>query len=163
MGAVTHPHAEVIAFLAEHFVSARFNVKEPPPDLKEALGRYRLLWAPVLVFLDHRGGELRRSTGFLAPDDFLAEARIGLGLHALARNQPDRALEWFLEAAERVPRTDLAPEALFWAASAAYRIGGIPAVIERWDDLRARYPESAWAKKADVVPDELRAQVASRA
>lgn len=158
MGAVTYPHAEVIEFLTEHFVPVKYNVKEPAPELKEALGRYRLLWAPVLVFLDHRGGELRRSTGFLAPNEFLAEARLGLGLQALARNKPDRALEWFQEAADRVPGTDLAPEALFWAASAAYRIGGIPAVIERWDDLRARYPDSTWAMKVNVVPDELRAQ-----
>ena len=46
------------------------------------------------------------------------------------------------------------------AAGAGYRLSGIPEVIRRWDDLRARYPESTWARRADVVPDEVRAKVA---
>jgi hypothetical protein len=29
-------------------------------------------------------------------------------------------------------------------------------VIARWDDLIARYPGSTWAKRADVIPPELR-------
>lgn len=159
MGAVTYPHPEVIEFLSEHFVTAKFNVKDPAPDLKEALGRFRLVWAPVLIFLDHRGGELRRNIGFLPPDGFLSELRLGLGLAALARNKADKALAWFTDAAERNPHGDAAPEALFWAASAAYRLDGLQAVIDRWDDLRARYPESSWAKRVDVVPDELRTRL----
>ncbi len=73
MGAVTYPNAQVAEFVSERFVAIKFNVKEPHPDFKEALGRGKVLWAPLLVFLDGRGSELRRYVGFLPPDEFLAE------------------------------------------------------------------------------------------
>jgi hypothetical protein len=163
MGAVTYPNAEVTEFLNERFVPVKLNAKERHPDFKEGLGRGKFLWAPLFVFLDGHGSELRRNLGFHAPGDFLAELRIVLGLAAMTRNRPDEALPWFDSAAETYPAADAAPEALFWAAAAAYRIDGLPAVIRRWDDLRARYPESTWAKRADVVPPEVRARVEAEA
>lgn len=160
MGAVTYPHAQVAEFVAERFVPLKFNVKEHHPDFKEALGRGKVLWAPLLVFLDGRGSELRRYVGFLPPDEFLAELRLVLGLAEMTHANFQEALRWFDGAAEDYPRSSAAPEALFWGAGAGYRLGGLPEVIRRWDDLRARYPESTWARRADVVPDEVRIKVA---
>lgn len=160
MGAVTYPNAQVAEFVSEHFVAIKFNVKEPHPDFKEALGRGKVLWAPLLVFLDGRGSELRRYVGFLPPDEFLAELRLVLGLAAMTHTDYEEALRWFDGVAELFPSSSAAPEALFWAAGAGYRLSGIPEVIRRWDDLRARYPESTWARRADVVPDEVRVKVA---
>jgi hypothetical protein len=161
MGAVTYPNAQVAEFVSERFVAIKFNVKEPHPDFKEALGRGKVLWAPLLVFLDGRGSELRRYVGFLPPDEFLAELRLVLGLAAMTHSHFEDALGWFDGAAEDFPEASAAPEALFWAAGAGYRLGGIPEVVRRWDDLRARYPESTWARRADVVPDEVRAKIAA--
>jgi hypothetical protein len=160
MGAVTYPNAQVAEFVSERFVAIKFNVKEPHPDYKEALGRGKVLWAPLLVFLDGRGSELRRYVGFLPPDEFLAELRLGLGLAAMTHTNFEEALRWFDGAAELFPSASAAPEALFWAAAAGYRLSGLPEVIRRWDDLRARYPESTWARRADVVPDEVRLKIA---
>jgi hypothetical protein len=160
MGAVTYPNAQVAEFVAERFVAMKFNLKEPHPDFKEALGRGKVLWAPLLVFLDGRGSELRRYVGFLPPDEFLAELRLVLGLAAMTHTDFAAALRWFDGAADLFPAASAAPEALFWAAGAGYRIAGLPEVIRRWDDLRARYPESTWARRADVVPDDVRAEVA---
>ena len=160
MGTVTYPNAQVADFVSERFVAIKFNVKEPHPDFKEALGRGKVLWAPLLVFLDGRGSELRRYVGFLPPDEFLAELRLVLGLSAMTHTNFEEALRWFDGAAEAFPEASAAPEALFWAAAAGYRLKGLAEVVRRWDDLRARYPESTWARRADVVPDEVRAQVA---
>lgn len=160
MGAVTYPDAQVAEFLSNRFVAIKFNVKERHPDFKEALGRGKVLWAPLLVFLDGGGSELRRYVGFLPPHEFLAELRLVLGLSEMTHANYPEALRWFDSAADDYPRSSAAPEALFWAAGAAYRIDGLPAVIHRWDDLIARYPESTWARRADVVPDELRIKVA---
>jgi tetratricopeptide (TPR) repeat protein len=156
MGTVTYPHAEVIEFVTEHFAAAKFNVKEPVPDFKEAVGRGKVIWAPLFIFLDYRGTELRRYLGYLPPDDFLAELRLVLGLAAMTHMKYQEALEWFLSAVEKSPDSSAAPEALFWAGAADYRIGGAQPMIARWDDLIARCPGSTWAKRADVIPPELR-------
>ncbi len=160
MGAVTYPNAEVAQFVSERFLALKLNLKEPHPDFKEALGRGKFLWAPLLIFLDGRGNELRRYVGFLPPDEFLAELTLVLGLHAMTHSQMEDALRLFDESAERYPKASAAPEALFWGAAAAYRIDGLAAVVQRWDDLIARYPDSTWARRADVVPDEVRAKLA---
>ena len=39
MGTVTYPNAEVAQFVSERFLALKFNLKEPHPDFKEALGR----------------------------------------------------------------------------------------------------------------------------
>ncbi len=156
MGTVTYPNTEVIAFVTEHFVPVKFNAKEHNPDFKEALGPGKLLWAPLFIFLDYRGSELRRYNGYLPPDEFLAELRLVLGLSAMTHSKYQDALDWWMGTAERYPETNAAPEALFWAGAAAYRIGGLPALIARWDHLMSRYPENTWAKRAGVIPPELR-------
>jgi len=161
MGAVTYPHAQVAEFVSERFVALKFNVKEPHLDFKEALGRGKVLWAPLLVFLDGRGSELRRYVGFLPPDEFLAELRLVLGLSEMTHANFQEALRWFDSAADDYPESSAAPEALFWAAGAAYRLEGLAGVVRRWDDLRARYAETTWARRADVVPDDVRIKIAT--
>jgi tetratricopeptide (TPR) repeat protein len=159
MGTVTYPHAEVAAFVTERFVPIKFNITEHHPDFKEALGRGKVLWGPLLVFLDGRGSELRRYVGFLPPEEFLAELRLVLGFAAMIPGKIDEALSWFAAASDAYPNANAAPEALYWAAAAAYRTGGLAAVIRRWDNLIARYPDSTWARRADVIPTEVRAKV----
>jgi hypothetical protein len=161
MGTVTYPNAQVADFVSERFIAIKFNVKEPHPDFKEALGRGKVLWAPLLVFLDGRGTELRRYVGFLPPDEFLAELRLVLGLSEMTHAHFEEALGWLDGAAELFPAASAAPEALFWAAAAGYRLKGLAEVVRRWDDLRARYPETTWARRVDVVPDEVRAKIAA--
>ena len=99
MGAVTYPNAQVAEFVSERFTAIKFNVKEPHPDFKEALGRGKVLWAPLLVFLDGRGSELRRYVGFLPPDEFLAELRLVLGLAAMTHTDYEGALRLRLDTA----------------------------------------------------------------
>jgi len=159
MGTVTYPDAQVAEFVSERFVALKFNVKERHPDFKEALGRGKVLWAPLLVFLDGRGSELRRYVGFLPPDEFLAELRLVLGMSEMTHADFAAALRWFESAAGDYPDSSAAPEALFWGAAAGYRLHGLAEVVRRWDDLRARYPETTWARRADVVPDEVREKI----
>src|ERR1700745_3958226 len=112
MGTVTYPDAQVAEFLSERFVALKFNIKERHPDFKDALGRGKWLWAPLLVFLDGRGTELRRYVGFLPPDEFLAELRLVLGLSEMTHANFEGALGWLDGAAELFPAASAAPEAL---------------------------------------------------
>lgn len=157
MGAVTYPHPDVVEFVSRHFVAAKFNGKEPGPDFSEALGRGKFFWGPLFVFLDSRGIELRRYQGFLPPEELLADLRLVLGLEALIHSKPEKALEWFTSVTDLYPGTDAVPEALYWAGSAAYKASNsLEPLIEIWDRLIAEHPESTWAKRADVIPDDLR-------
>jgi hypothetical protein len=157
MGAVTHPHPDVVEFVSQHFVAAKLNGKEPAPDFNQALGRGKFFWGPLYVFLDSRGIELRRYLGFLPPDEFLADLRLVLGMEALIHSKPEKALEWFTSVTDRYPGSAASPEALYLAGSAAYKASGsLNPLIEIWDRLIAEHPESTWAKRADVIPDDLR-------
>src|SRR6266478_5454953 len=108
MGTVTYPHAAVAEFVTERFVPIKFNITEHHPDFKEALGRGKVLWGPLLVFLDGRGSEL---------------LRLVLGLAALTHGKIEEALSWFAAASDAYPKANAAPEALYWAAAAVYKSG----------------------------------------
>lgn len=161
MGAVTYPEPRVVEFLSEHFVPVKVETSPPGATFKAVLGNHWFTWAPVFVYLAPRGRELRRTVGFYPPDGFLAELRFVLGMAELTHSRQPKALEWFSSVAELFPETPTAPEALFWAGAVAYKREKIPGLVRHWDELRRRYPESEWATKADVVPQDLRAELAS--
>lgn len=163
MDTVTYPTPEVDHLLGGKFVCYSVNTKELTRDGRELLHRYRLLWEPGLVFLEPRGAEIRRVVGYLPPVEFLAQLRIVLGLvHLLYRREADALDELRRVALE----ADAAPEALYWAGIAAYRLAGRDvAVLKReWQALGDRYPRSRWSRSADVfdvVPSGVR-QMESR-
>ncbi len=153
MDAVTYPTPEVVDALNRYFVCHTVNTIEPGESGRDLLRTYRLLWEPGFVFLDPRGTELRRFVGYRPPDEFRAELALVLGLTEFLYNRPAEAVPQFQEAARLAPGVDLGAEALYWAAIAARRRDGRSlAVLQTgWDELRARYPASTWAARADVL------------
>lgn len=152
MGAVTYPDSNVVEFMSRRFVAYQVNTKAPRDEDRALLASHRLLWEPGFVFLDHGGRELRRTVGFLPPQEFLAELRLVLGKAALLHARHPEALLWF-EAAGGGSAA-VAPEGLFWAGIAAYRIErDLETLRRRWDELRHRFPESTWWTRADVFGD----------
>jgi hypothetical protein len=153
MDTVTYPTPEVIVDVNRHFVCYTVNTAEPGAEGRELLRSYRLLWEPGFVFLDPRGTELRRFIGYRPPEEFRAELALVLGLTEFLYGRPGNAVERFQEAAQLAPHVDLGAEALYWAAIAARRRDGrsLPVLKTGWDELRARYPGSSWAARADVL------------
>lgn len=155
MGAVTYPDPTVIEFVSRRFVAYQVNTKRPTAEDRSLLTAHRLLWEPGFAFLDCGARELRRTVGFLPPAEFLAELRLVLGKAALLHARPYEALAWF-EAAS-AGATAVAPEALYWAGIAAYRVERDLRVLrERWGLIRQRFPDSTWWTRAEVL-DEPRA------
>ena len=150
MDAVTYPDARVASFLDENFNPIRTNIREPQPAMRDLLRAVKPPWAPTFVFLGPRNVELRRYSGWLAPTEFLAELNFVLGMHDMLRVRFEEAYAHFRAACDDSLRNGIAPEALFWAGAAAYKRGGKPALREIWDELVARFPESTWARRADV-------------
>ncbi|MGH9367328.1 MAG: hypothetical protein ACRD3M_06615 [Thermoanaerobaculia bacterium] len=152
MRAVTYASPPVTQLLAGSFVCLRVDEREEAESTRELLRAYRLLWTPGFVFLDYRGGELRRLVGYRPPEDFLPELCFVLGLFETLHGRHGEAYARLREAAERRPEGPLAPEALYWAGIAAFRRDGrrFEVLRREWEQIRARYPDSAWWKRADV-------------
>ena len=147
------PRPEVIEFVSQHFVAYQVNTKEPAVEDRKLLAADRLLWEPGFVILDHGGRELRRTVGFLPPEEFLAELRLVLGKTALLHAWSPESQAWF--AAVGAGTSSVAPDALFWAGIAAYRIErDLEILRQRWGELRERFPDSAWWIRADVFDDD---------
>ena len=157
MDAVTYPTASVADFLSDRFVCLKLDTSAPTPDFRRILGQEGLRWTPTFVVTDHALRQLRRIIGFLPPDDFLAELRLVLGVAALARGRNETALPALRAVADLHPRSHVASEALFWAGIAAFRVAGRDkaALRDGWEPLWERYPDSTWAQRTSVWPDQL--------
>ena len=157
MGAVTYPNAAVYDFLNESFVAFQVNTKETTAETRELLRRYRLVWEPGFVVLDSRGTEIRRWVGYLPPAEFIAKLQVALAKVDLLRLRHRDALERLRSVADASPTPAAAPEALFWAGIAQFRLNGndLDALGPVWRQLGERFPDSTWWTRADVLDQEL--------
>ena len=138
-------------FIQENFIPARVHVKEQASDYKRFGERYNAQWTPTLLVIDPSGTERDRIEGFLPADDLLAQLTLGLGHSAFARQQWDEAERRFREVVDRYPRSEAAPEALYWAGVSRYKGRGDAAALGQTAQAFSRhYQDSSWAKKASV-------------
>ena len=146
-----YPDERVAGFIQKNFLPARLHVKDQAEDFKRFGQRYNAQWTPTLLVIDPEGNERHRIEGFLPVDDLLAQLTLGLGHSAFARQKWDEAERWFREVVDRFPRTEAAPEALYWAGVSRYKLKGDPAALgQTARDFKQRYQDSSWAKKASV-------------
>jgi hypothetical protein len=149
MGTVTYPDTEVQKLIETHFVPVQFNVADQP----EVMARFNAPWTPTLIVQDAEGREHRRSEGYLDPKAFRAEM-------ALARLREPINRQEFTTARDRV-RAVLAqvagdperePEVIYWSAVAAYKASNDSQnLVDGWNRLLDRFPQSAWARKAAFI------------
>lgn len=89
--------------------------------------------------------------GFLPPEDFLGQLKLGLAQAAFAREDWKEAERRFDDILAALPGTDAAPEALYWRGVARYKASGDPAdLMETGAAFKTRYVNTPWAKKASV-------------
>ncbi|HEX2091555.1 MAG TPA: thioredoxin family protein [Longimicrobiaceae bacterium] len=157
MEEVTYRSDTATEVIAGEFVAVKYDTKAPEEHFRTLTGTTALLWTPTLVVLDHGGTEVRRLVGYLPPEELAAELTIALGLVDLLRGRAERALARFAEVGEG--GSAAAPEALYWAGVAAWRAGGLGALLPWWDRLQERFPGSPWWARADCVPAEARVGV----
>jgi thioredoxin family protein/tetratricopeptide repeat protein len=142
-----YPNDRVSKFINENFVPIKIHIKEN----KDAFGRFGAQWTPTLIVLDPEGKERYRFEGFLPPDDFLAQLETGLARSAFERGELQEAERRYREIAQQHPKSEAAPEALYWAGVSKYKATNDPAPLgQAAQELKQQYPESSWAKKASV-------------
>lgn len=116
----------------------------------ETFQRFGVAWTPVLVVFDPEGREQHRWEGYLPAEEFLGQLDLAAAKDAFAKERWGEAERRFRELADRLPRADFAPLALYYAGVARYKGGDASALEEAGRALRARYPDSSWARKSSV-------------
>ena len=149
---MTYPRQEVRDFLTDHFELVRVSLADRDPEARSLIKRYRTLWSPGFVLLDHHGTELRRFMGFQPPEDFVAELRVGLGKVYLMHRNAAEAYNQFREVADMDPSAPVSAEALYWSGIAVFNRDKKPVdwLREYWAELGQRFPESRWWTHANV-------------
>jgi hypothetical protein len=137
----------VASFITKHFIPAKFHIK----DQKPAFERFGAMWTPTILVLDDQGKEHHRLEGFLPAEDFLAQLKLGVAKAAFAGGRWAEAEECYRGIVRDHPNSDVAPEATYWAGVSKYKATNDGAVLaETGRALKAKYPESTWAKKGSV-------------
>jgi len=145
------PDERVVGFVNENFVPARVHVRDDAKAFKEYGERYKAPWTPTILLLDPDGVEHHRIEGFLPTDDLLAQLMLGRARIAFDAGQWAEAERRFREIVDRLPNTDAAAEALYWAGVAPYKATGDPASLKATGQaFKQRYKDTPWAKKASV-------------
>lgn len=147
MDTVTYPDSRVAAYIRRHFAAVKVPVKEKP----EVAASYEVVWTPNVVVGDETGKAHYRIEGYLPPEDLIAQLALGLGRYHIDRQQYAQAIHHFEEVAQRHSGADAGAQALYWLGVANYKHAKDPAQLRpSWERLMRDYPNSEWAKRANV-------------
>jgi outer membrane protein assembly factor BamD (BamD/ComL family) len=101
--------------------------------------------------MDADGREMWRIEGYLPTDEFRAQLELALGRVAAMHKKWDQAEKAFAGVIDRYPATSAAPEALYWRNVSIYNRTHDHVPLQNVaKELRDRYPDSVWTKKASV-------------
>jgi len=150
--ATTYGEPAVREHLARHFVALKYDTTRPNEWFRKLNGAFGHFWHPNIVVLDHHLIEARRFIGYLPAQEYLPAVELGRALVSLYRTRAREALDVLDATLERWPGARVAPEALYWAGVAAYRVTKrLDALAERWEELGRRFPGTSWALRADCL------------
>jgi hypothetical protein len=145
MGAVTYPDERVAKFISLNFVPVQIQTSN-----QALMQRFAVSWTPALLVLDADGREHYRTWGFYSPEDLVATLLTAKARWALGTDQLPEARALFEEVISCYPAKDAAAEAMFFLGVAKFKVSHDPKHLrEAYDQLRAKFPQSTWAKQAD--------------
>ena len=145
------PDERVVRFVTENFLPARVHVKDDADAFQRYGEKYNAHWTPTVLELDPNGEEQWRLEGFLPLDDFLGQLMLGRGQMDFKQGKWAEAEKRFREIVEKLPKSDAAPEALYWAGVSRYKASHDPVALkETAKAFSTRYKDSSWAKKASI-------------
>ncbi len=144
MGAVTYPDARVAEFVASRMVPLQVPADSP------LAGDFKVKWTPTIVILDYYGKEHQRTVGFFPPEEFVPNLLLGMGKIDFDIDQFNDAILNLDQLLAKFPKSDAAPEAIYLRGVARYKSSRNAAPLkEAYEKLRAEYPASEWAKRAE--------------
>jgi len=147
LDAEVYPDPRVERFISENFIPVKIHIKEQPKTFE----RFGAQWTPTMQLLDPDGNKRHQFEGFLPPDDFLAQLKLGLAHSAFARQQWKEAENRYEDIVKTLPETDAAPEALYWLGVSRYKGSEDGTHLQHTAQaFKNSYTDSTWAKKASV-------------
>jgi len=145
------PDERVVRFVNENFLPARVHVKDDADAFQRYGEKYNAHWTPTVLQLDSNGEEQWRMEGFLPLDDFLGQLMLGRAHMDFKQEKCAEAEKRFREIVEKLPNTDAAPEALYWAGVSKYKASNDSTALKATAKaFSERYKDSSWAKKASI-------------
>jgi thioredoxin-related protein len=143
------PDTNVSRQINSDFAPLMFEVSEPASQ--DLMKRYEVQWTPTFVVADKNGDVVDRWVGFLPVEDYRAHLTMAEAKAAFKKNDFDRAYKCYNAVTENFPKSDLAPEALYYRGVSLYKKSEDPSYLKKTnDELKSRYPDNIWAKKASV-------------
>ncbi len=134
-------------FIINNFHPVRLQVKKHP----EAMERFGVNWTPTGLVVTAEGKEQHRIEGYLPPDEFLGQLQLGFGHAQFATKNFADAERQFRDVCEKLPGTEAAAEAMYWAGVSRYKATNDPSALKATAQaFKDRYQDSNWAKKASV-------------
>ncbi|MDP9203166.1 MAG: tetratricopeptide repeat protein [Gemmatimonadota bacterium] len=141
----------MVRFVNDNFIPARVHVKEDADAFKRYGERYNAHWTPTVLELDPSGEEFYRVEGFLPRDDFLAQLMLGRAHMDFKQEKWTEAEKGFREIVDKLPNTDAASEAMYWAGVSRYKATNDATALKATAKaFTERYKDSSWAKKASI-------------
>lgn len=109
------------------------------------------MWTPAVLIFSPEGAERFRIEGYLPNDEFRAQLELGLARVAVMKKKWADAGERYKGILEHYPHTAAAPEAQYWSGVCHYQATHDHTVLgPTSQQLKEKYPDSIWAKKASV-------------
>lgn len=151
MDAVTYPEARIASFISQNLTPVKCHVGED----KTLTQRFNVHWTPTLVMADAQGTVHHSITGFIPPEELLAQLEFAQAKASFNKGDYQASLPGFKRVVEKHPKSLIAPEALYWAAVSEYKFtGSVDALMGGWKRLMKEYPDSEWGKKIGFMLEQ---------
>ena len=148
MGTVTYPDMQVAALLNENFIPVQVNIEE----VSKLANEFQAIWTPNLNVLNHNQKRVYRVEGWLPPSEFIAMLGVARGHYFLRGKQYAEAGPLFKSVFEQHPRSQFAPEALYYRGVSRYLDSHkVDELKEDWIMLQRFYPQNAWSLRSNIL------------
>lgn len=144
MDAVTYPDGRVAECIRNLYIPLKVSHKAEPLATD-----FNVKWTPVLITLGADNREHHRTVGFLDPDNFIANARLGIGKYHFDNDRYEEALLFFSDIISQHPQSDVVPEVIFLQGVTLYKSTGHRKHLKNvYESLDSRFPDNEWTKRA---------------
>jgi hypothetical protein len=138
----------VAALLNENFVPVQVNIE----DVAKLADEFQAIWTPNLNVLRGNQKWVYRVEGWLPPSEFIVMLHIARGHYFLRGKRYTEAEPFFKAVFEQHPRSQFAPEALYYRGVSRYlNSHEVDELKEDWIMLQRFYPQSAWSVRSNIL------------
>jgi hypothetical protein len=139
---------QVAAQLNENFVPVQVDIEA----VAKLANDFQAIWTPNLNVLDGHQKRIYWVEGWLPPSEFVAMLGVARGQYFLRAKKYTAAEPLFKAVFEQHPRSQFAPEALYYRGVSRYlNSHEVDELKEDWIMLQRFYPQSAWSLRSNIL------------